>query len=146
MYPKKFEKLCNVLSKFLKKKVELNIIRLHYPYKDSHILANYLQLLVNKLKFVLLTRRIFTHAVIKKLSKLFIRKKYNLIPSFLTGLKFKVAGRLMKYKVIPRKTVQIKQRGSSSIGTVNYTSFSRVTAKNRRGAYSITVSSGQNFF
>lgn len=146
MYPKIFENLCRILSKFLKKKIELNLIRLHYPYKDSHILANYLRLVVNKLKFVLLTRKIFRHAIIKKLSKLFIRNKYNIIPSFLTGLKIKIAGRLMKYKVIPRKTIKLAQRGSSSIGTVNFTSFSRVTAKNRRGAYSITVSSGQNFF
>jgi hypothetical protein len=146
MFPKKFENICRVLSKFLNKKIELNLIRLHYPYKDSHILANYLQLVINRIKFVLITRKIFRFAVIKKLTKLFIRKKINIIPSFLTGLKIKVAGRLMKYKVIPRKTVKLTQRGSSSTGTVNYTSFSRVTSKNRRGAYSITVSSGQNFF
>jgi hypothetical protein len=146
MYPKKFEKLCSVLSKFLKKNIEFNLIRLHYPYNDSHILANYLALVINKLKFVLLTRKIFRYAIIKKLSKLFIRNKFNIIPSFLTGLKMKVAGRLMNYKVIPRKTVKLRERGSSSPGTVNYTSFSRVTSKNRRGAYSITVSSGQNFF
>lgn len=146
MYPKKFEIICNVLSKFLQKKIELNLIRLHYPFYDSHILANYLALIINKIKFVRLTRKIYKRAIIKRLSKLFIRNKYNIIPSFLTGLKMKVAGRLMNYKVIPRKTIKFRERGSSSIGTVNYTSFSRINGKNRRGAYSITISSGQNFF
>ena len=52
----------------------------------------------------------------------------------------------MKYKVIPRKTVQKVQKGIASFGKVNYTDFARYTSKNRRGAFSITVSSGQNFF
>jgi hypothetical protein len=58
----------------------------------------------------------------------------------------KVAGRLMKYKVIPRKTVKIIRRGSSSVGKINYSDISRYTNKNKRGAFSITVKSGQNFF
>ena len=52
----------------------------------------------------------------------------------------------MKYKVIPRKTVKIIRRGSSSVGKINYSDISRYTNKNKRGAFSITVKSGQNFF
>ena len=50
LYPKKFKIICNVLSKAFNKNIELNLIRLHYPYKDSNILANLLALLVNKIK------------------------------------------------------------------------------------------------
>ena len=40
----------------------------------------------------------------------------------------------------------LRTKGSSSFGKVNFTDFARYTSKNRRGAFSITVSSGQNFF
>ena len=52
----------------------------------------------------------------------------------------------MGYRVVPRKTIKLFQRGTTSIGRVNYTDWARFTSKNRRGAFSITVSSGQNFF
>lgn len=146
VYPNKFRKLCNILSKIFKKNVQLDLIRLHYPYKNSNILANILALLVNQIKFRRITRNLFKNAVIKSLRKVVSESKENNIPAYLTGLTVKVAGRLMKYKVIPRKTVQIIQRGSSSVGRVNFTDFARYTSKNRRGAFSITVSSGQNFF
>ena len=52
----------------------------------------------------------------------------------------------MKYRVVRRKTVKLFQRGISSPGKVNYTDWARYTSKNRRGAFSITVSTGQNIF
>jgi hypothetical protein len=60
-------------------------------------------------------------------------------------MNIKVAGRLMRYKVVPKRTVQKVQKGTSAFGKVNYTDFARYTSKNRRGAFSITISTGQNF-
>ena len=81
---------------------------------------------------------------------IFNNNKFNIlksaIPSFLTGLHIKIGGRLLNLSMKSRKTVNIVERGSSSIGKVNYTDVARYTNKNKRGAYSITVSSGQNFF
>ena len=70
----------------------------------------------------------------------------RILPTFLAGIKLKVAGRLMKEKVIPRKTTKKFSKGSSSTGKINFTDTSRFTSKNRRGAFSITISSSQNFF
>jgi hypothetical protein len=146
VYPNKFKKICNILSKIFNSNIELNLIRLHFPYKNSNILANILAILINKIKFRRITRKLFKHTIIKSLKKIVSENKENLIPAYLTGLTIKVAGRLMRYKVIPRKTINKVQVGSSSVGKVNYTDFARYTSKNRRGAFSITVSSGQNFF
>jgi hypothetical protein len=102
--------------------------------------------LVNKIKLRRITRKLFKYAVIKNIKNIVFDNKSNYLPAFLTGMTIKIAGRLMKYKVIPRKTVQKIQKGSSSFGKVNFTDSARYTSKNRRGAFSITVSSGQNFF
>lgn len=147
LYPLKFKKLCEILNNFFKKPVEFDLIRLHYPYKDSNILVRLLAFMINKIKIRRITRKLFKNAVIKSIKNNYkIKDKTNIIPAFLTGLTIKVAGRLMKYKVIPRKTVRIIRRGSSSIGKINYNNFSKYTAKNRRGAFTISIKSGQNFF
>lgn len=146
LYPLKFEKLCEVLNSIFNKPVELDLIRLHYPYLDSNILVRLLAFMINKMKFRRITRRLFNKAVVKSIKKINIKDYVNIIPSFLSGITIKVAGRLMRYRVIPRKTVKIIRRGSSSVGKVNYKDVSRYTNKNRRGSFTITVVSGQNFF
>jgi hypothetical protein len=146
LYPLKFKKLAEVLNNFFKKPVELDLIRLHYPYNDTNILVRLLAFMINKIKIRRITRKLFRNAVIKSINKNYNKDKTNIIPAFLSGLTIKVAGRLMRYKVIPRKTVKIVRRGSSSIGKVNYTDISRYTNKNRRGAFTIFIKSGQNFF
>jgi hypothetical protein len=152
-YPNRLKKVCEILNKIFKKNIELKLIRLHYPYKNSNILANFLAMLINKIKFRRITRKLFKFAIIKSISKAPNNSNSSanaasnkIIPSFLSGLKIKIGGRLMRYKIIPRKTTQLINRGASSFGRVNYTDYARYTNKNRKGAYSITVSSGQNFF
>jgi hypothetical protein len=146
IYPLKFEKLCEVLNSIFNKPVELDLIRLHYPYHDSNILVRLLAFMINKMKLRRITRRLFNKAVVKSIKKINNKDQVNIIPAFLSGMTIKVAGRLMKYRVIPRKTVKIVRRGSSSIGKINYSDISRYTNKNKRGSFTITIKSGQNFF
>ena len=119
---------------------------MHYPYNDTNILVRLLAFMINKIKIRRITRKLFRNAVIKSIKKNYNKDKTNIIPAFLSGLTIKVAGRLMRYKVIPRKTVKIVRRGSSSIWKVNYTDISRNTNKNRRDAFTIFIKSRQNFF
>ena len=146
LYPLKFEKLCEVLNSIFNKPVELDLIRLHYPYHDSNILVRLLAFMINKMKLRRITRRLFNKAVVKSIKKINNKDQVNIIPAFISGITIKVAGRLMKYKVIPRKTVKIVRRGSSSIGKVNFSDVSRYTNKNKRGSFTITIKSGHNFF
>jgi len=72
--------------------------------------------------------------------------RFSIVPSFLSGLKIKLAGRLMTQRVIPRLTVKTLQRGTLARGRTDLVSEARFTSKNRRGAYSITVTMGHSFF
>ena len=94
----------------------------------------------------MLTRKIINYSLIKKYNNYFLKNTNNFIPSYLTGLKIKVGGRLMKYRVVRKRTVKSLQRGISSFGRVNYLDWARYTSKNKRGAFSITISAGQNLF
>jgi len=142
----KFKILCDILSNLFKKPVELNLIRLHYPYNDSNILVTLLGIMINKIKLRMIIRRLFEKAVIKNLNKVNLNRKVNIIPAFLSGINIKVAGRLMTQKVIPRITVKNTRRGASARGKVNYLDVARYTNKNKRGAFSITIKAGQNYF
>jgi hypothetical protein len=146
VFPDKLKQLCDILSNLFKKPVELDLIRLHYPYNDSNILVNLLGIMINKIKLRIIIRKLFKNAVIKNLNKITGKTKLNIIPAFLSGITIRVAGRLLTHRVIPRKTIKITRRGASARGKINYSDVARYTNKNKRGAYSITVSSGQNYF
>ena len=141
----KFKFLISFLEKLFNKPIELNLIRLKYPYHESNILAQVLALSSKKYKFFLIMRKLFYTASIKhpgKASALAQTSKtdmFNIIPSYLSGLKVRLAGRLLTEKLIPRKTVKTFQLGSLSRGKVNFKTTSRITLKNKRGAYSFTV-------
>jgi len=166
VFSNKFNLLTIILSKLFKKPVELDLTRLHYAYNDSNILVNLLGIMINKIKLRIIIRRLFEKAVIKNLNKLPIQRsssaklvnkdalsENNLnwkesvnIPAFLSGIKIKVGGRLLTQSVVPRQTVKITQRGATQRGKINFLDVARYTRKNKRGAFSITIKSGQNLF
>lgn len=262
IYPEKFDALCFILSKFFNKPVELNLIRVHYPYSNANILVNFFNLFINHVKLIKVMRRFFRKMYLrnfvsghfkknfeksqfkkikrfsinkyffkkkfkeikkyynrlkfrfkfkknnknnkffnvnnnknynnknkfnqfyfnkneknlmrnkinnkknnknlkKKLFNLnqfknrFIKKKNNnimkakkqtLIPSFLTGINIKVAGRLLTNSLGTRRTVRRFKRGINARGLSNYIDRARFTGKNTRGAYSISINSSHRFF
>ena len=52
----------------------------------------------------------------------------------------------MRESFIPKISKKIFERGSRSIGKVNYLDTASVTKKNRKGSYTLKISLGQNFF
>lgn len=146
VFKKKFKLLLEILSHFFNKPVHLDLIRLHYPYHDSNILVNLLGIMINKIKLRIIFRKLFEKAVIKNLNKVTGKTNYDILPAFLSGINIRVAGRLLTHRVIPRKTVKTIRRGAAAPGKINFSDVARFTNKNKRGAFSITVSSGQNFF
>jgi len=80
-------------------------------------------------------------AIKTKLSNVVIRNnKY--LPSDLTGIKIRVAGRLLTQRVVPRKTVKTINRGALARCNAMFVETARFTNKNKRGAFSITISIG----
>jgi hypothetical protein len=95
-----------------------------------------------KLRFII--KKLFTIAKIKNTNK-FINK-YSIIPSYLSGFKIRVAGRLLTQRVIPRLTVKTIQRGTLARGKAQFVDSARFTNTNKRGSFSITVTMGHIFF
>jgi ribosomal VAR1-like protein len=140
----KLQSLCLNLSKIYKKPVELELDRLHYPYYDSNILSNMIGLISNIVKLRFIIKNLFKIAKIKKTNN-FINK-YSIIPSYLSGFKIRVAGRLLTQRVVPRLTVKTIQRGTLARGKAQFVDSARFTNKNKRGSFSITVTMGHIFF
>nr|AYE93354.1 ribosomal protein S3 [Termitomyces sp.] len=143
VFPNKFKFLSLILNNIFKKPVVFDLVRLHYPYNDSNILVNLLGIMINKIKLRIIIRRFFEKAIIKNIQNL-KEKRGVIIPSFLSGLTIRVAGRLLTHQIVPRQTVQTTSRGASASGRINFKDIATYTNKNKRGAYSITVKAGQN--
>jgi hypothetical protein len=150
---KKIEYLCEILTQMFKKPVVLNIVKVYKPSYDSNILANAIGLISNKVKLPRIRKNLLKKSSIKSESKMAIKStnlklslnsllkgKYQ--PAFLSGLRIRVHGRLLTQSVIPRRTVKIIQSGSLARGKADLVKTARFTNKNKRGAYSITVTTG----
>nr|YP_009912227.1 ribosomal protein S3 [Phallus echinovolvatus]QLD96664.1 ribosomal protein S3 [Phallus echinovolvatus] len=133
----KFKYLISFLEKIFNKKIELELIRLKYPAHNSNILAQVLALSSKNLKFFTIMRKLLYNVNIKHTG--FLKHNFNIIPSYLSGIKIRLGGRLSTEKLIPRKTVKTYQIGSIARNKVNYKDNTRVTLKNKRGVYSLTV-------
>ena len=105
-------------------------------------------IIINKISLPRILKKLFDGSVIKSLIKIKARKfnDISIIPAFLTGLSIKVAGRIMTQTNRPRFTINFRRRGATASGKINYLNFARLTNKNKRGSYSITISAGQNYF
>jgi len=147
VFQNKFKLILKILSLKFNKPVELQLIRLHHPYHDSNILVNLLSLNIkNKRKKARVAiQKIYNKKPVKNLNFPNL-KSGKLVPAFLSGLNIKIAGRLMGEPIIPRITKKIYGKGATAIGKVNYLDVARITKKNRKGAYTIKITSGQNFF
>jgi len=142
----KFELLCYILSKCFNKKVVLDLVRIHNPYNDSKILAETFGLLSQnvRVKIRKLVDKTFKFAKIKNISKM--TNKRSIIPSFITGIKIKLGGRIPSLKSAPRYSVLKYQKGTLGRCKANFLTSSRSTYKCKRGSFSYTVSIGQSFF
>ena len=105
-------------------------------------------ILINKVKLPKILNNLFGGSIIKSLIKFKTHKNndISIIQAFLTGLSIKVAGRIMTQNMRTRYTVNFRRRGVTANGKINYLNFARLTNKNKRGSYSITISAGQNYF
>jgi hypothetical protein len=60
----------------------------------------------------------------------------------ISGISLKIGGRLMTQRLVPKQTIKIIRKGALTRGKIKYLDKSRYTNKNRRGAFSLTLSIG----
>ena len=147
VFSSKFKLICEIFNKKFKKPVELQLIRTHQPFQDSNILVNLLSLNIRNKKFKTNVKiaKLFQKRVVKNVSD-YQNKSVNFIPTYLSGINIRIGGRLLREPMIPRKSKKKFERGARSIGKVNYLDSASITNKNRKGSYTLKISSGQNFF
>lgn len=138
----KLDILCQILNHIFKKPVQLELVRLYYPYFDSNIFVNLLSKLINIIQVRVIMKRFFNKAIIKNPIKISNNNLVIKIPSLLSGLNIRIGGRLLTQRIIPRKTVKTIRKGTLSKGKINFLDESRYTNKNKRGAYTLVVSIG----
>ena len=145
----KLNLLCANLSKRLKKAVVLDLVRLHYPFLDSTILAKVLGNVSNvyRTPFIFIMDKVLKNGQIQNPNKtIAVEPKFISMPSFITGINIRLAGRLFSQKVIPRYTIKKAQEGSLTRASADLVFKSRSTHINKRGTYSITITMGHSFF
>lgn len=141
--------LCRLLSKIFNKPVQLELIKLHYPFYDPNILANLLSYFVDYVKIRYLFKYIFSNIFIKRPKHIISRKRFSLLPGYLTGISVKFAGKFPTQRIVPKKTVKIKDLGNLARKKTMLVENARFSNKNKRGSFSISVSTGLilgNFF
>jgi hypothetical protein len=143
LYNNKLEKLVKLLSKLFKKPIELELIRIYSPQNESNILANLIGNLSNFIKFRNIYMKLLKLSKTKNISKGFnYRFRNNSIPSFLSGIYLKLAGRVLTQKSQKRVKSKIVQKGSLARTNVNLISTNRFVNKNKKGSFSITIKTG----
>lgn len=135
----KLEKLVNLLSKLFKKSVELELIRIYSPQNDSNILANLIGILSNFIKFRYIHMKLFKVSKTKNLNSRFSNNK---IPSFLSGIYLKLAGRVLTQRIQRRVKSKVIQKGSLARTKARLINTNRFVNKNKRGVFSITIKTG----
>ena len=143
----KLQGLSGKLSKFFKKPVKLELTQLYSVSHNTKILVQVLGKLgaSRRNSFTRIIGRFLKH----QSKKIYFRNTQNKIfrfTSILTGVNIKLAGRLLRGKIIPRRTVKKIQHGSLARSKSNYVTTGRLTQKNKRGSFSFTVSIGHKFF
>nr|YP_009715276.1 hypothetical protein [Russula subnigricans]QGK88082.1 hypothetical protein [Russula subnigricans] len=130
------EKLVNLLSKLFKKSIELELIRIYSPQNESNILANFTGILSESIKFRNIPMKLF------KVSKINKRFSSNKVPSFLSGIYLKLAGKVLTQKIQKKIKSKVVQIGSLARTRARLININRFVNKNKRGVNSVTVITG----
>ena len=139
-----------------KKSAHLHLIRVHYPYMNSQILAQYLCGKTDKNKFSQLCDALVSKSSVKVGLFGVVGKegeKY-ILPSYIDSICLELSGRIGSERVVPRMTKQVYrmdspntnsgislQMSNVSADSLNnkVEDFGKYTAKNHLGSFTLKV-------
>lgn len=134
--------LGELLSNVFGRPVELQFIKLKYPYLDRTILAKYIRINADyKTSYRLLKWIMKVLPVIKNNvegRELELLNKYEL-PSYVLGIKIIISGRLITERVKERETVKSRRIGSFKHQRDSLEDYGYYTTKNELGAQTVKV-------
>lgn len=133
--------LGEALSSLFERPVELRLVKMHNPYLNSYILAQYIALNTQDYTLVQIVRRIFgSMSPVKESAISTLSNELSSAPlGAVVGIKVRVSGRLMTERSRPRQTVQTAQIGSFSKDNLSLVDSASFTTKNKKGAFTVKV-------
>ena len=139
IFERKIKKLSWVLTKLLRKRVDFQLTRIYYPQNESNILASLLGFLGFWIKFNRLIFLLISKVNFRMRYKRTLKLKYRFIPSVVSGLNIRLAGRISKFRSNNRVRTSKWQLGNSARNVQNLKINSKFTNKNRGGVFNINI-------
>ena len=127
-------RLGSVLSELFGQSVELRLVKIHYPYMDRTILAQYIAMNAEVYPLSQIVRRLF-----RTVSPVTGKNVPSDLPSHIVGLKISVSGRLETERVRTRQGAQTMQVGTFSKSKLSLIDYASHTTVNSLGQYTVKV-------
>lgn len=121
--------LSECLCQLFGKKVHLKLTRVHYPYMNSSILAQYLVHNAPNNTFINFQDAILAYPSLNK----------SELVSYVSGIKIQVSGRLVTERSIPRMTKKASLLGNFQKSNNTIIDYSQFTSKNELGTFTVKV-------
>jgi hypothetical protein len=121
--------LNSILSQLFEKNISIILIRIHYPYLNSYIFAQFLAHNAPSYSFFHFQDAIFSYPSLH----------YTSLPAHLHGIKIQLSGRLETEQIIPRVTVKSTIIGSFKKNKNTFIDYSKFTTKNDLGTFTIKI-------
>ena len=147
--------LSEVLSQLFEKEVSINLTRVHYPYINSTILAQYLIKNATTNTFLHFSEAILTYPSLSPDTYGTVNKDGSyVLPSYITSISLELSGRLVTEQQIPRVTKKSSRISNPNINSgsnlsnsgVNSESmdivlvdYGKFTHKNELGSFTLKV-------
>jgi hypothetical protein len=138
-----------LLSDLFRVPVQVEAVRLHHPHLDAHVLARYISMNSAHITFSKILEQLWATNVISQPVPTEEENKGLLVlpptgggvvvPTYLTGVKVKLSGRLDNERSTPRQSVQEAQVGTFSSKAVHHTDRASYTSKNNKGSFTVKV-------
>ena len=152
---KEIMSLSEVLSQLFEKEVSINLTRVHYPYMNSTILAQYLIKNATTNTFLHFSEAILTYPSLSPDTYGTVDKDGSyVLPSYITSISLELSGRLVTEQQIPRVTKKSSRISNPNINSgsnlsnsgVNSESmnivlvdYGKFTHKNELGSFTLKV-------
>lgn len=147
--------LSDTLANVFEKQINFKLIRIHYPYMNSEILAKYLISNASTNTFLHFSEAILTYPSLSPDTYGNINKEGSyILPAYITSIRLELSGRLMTEQVVPRltkKSLRISNPNSNSASTLNeagiesnsinnmITDYAKYSVKNELGSFTLKV-------
>ena len=138
-----------VLSRLLNRKIIFQLTAINKPNLDCLILAKTISIITDIFgkNFTNITNRIINYSnFVDQISAISERRTNFTNIDALTGINFRLAGRLTRQTIIPKITVKTLQTGSLSRKNTNCVTSAKIIANNRKGTFCYTITFGHRFY